>query len=268
MQHISILAYVALHLDEEMDRMHGVRVPPPDDPRRLRLVRVLRALADEVRLRLLQWLLEGDATVSDLADRLGLDQPRVSTHLAALREAGLVLAHAAGRQRVYHVDAQRIAALLEVVTALALGDPPAAEPAPASPAAGRLVRRDAPLRHARTCYDHLAGVAGVQLLDALVRRGWLLAQEQGRRTTYTLSPGGERALQGRGVDVSTARRARRMFAFACLDWTERRPHLGGALGAAILTTLVGAGIARRHDAADPGRSVVLLRPLEHWLGSG
>lgn len=230
------------------------------------LVRVLQALAYDVRLRLLRLLLEDDATVSDLANRLDLEQPRVSAHLAALRETGLVLAHAAGRQRVYHVDAERITPLLEALAAMASSGAKQAEPPPRSAEAARLVRHDAPLRHARACYDHLAGVAGVHLLDEMLRRGWVLGEEQPRRTTYALSPLGEAALRALGVDLAGARRARRMFAFACLDWTERRPHLGGALGAAVLTALVRTGFASGQDT-QRGRGVVLHRPLEQWLDS-
>src|SRR5438034_694843 len=130
------------------------------------LAHVARTLGYETRFDILRLLRQGDATVSDLADRLALDQPRGSAHLAALRQA-------------------------------------------------------------RTCYDDLAGVAGVQLMDALLDRTWLVPRQHGRRTVYIVSPTGESALRERDVDLAGARRARRMFAFACVDWTERRPHLGG-----------------------------------------
>jgi hypothetical protein len=127
--------------------------------------------------------------------------------------------------------------------------------------AARAVRRDMPIRQARTCYDHLAGVAGVRLLDALLMRGWLTGKE-GPRPRYRLTPAGETALRNRGVDIDTAHHARRMFAFGCLDWTERRPHLGGALGAAILAALEEAG-AIQHDGT--GRTMLLKKPLDTWL---
>jgi DNA-binding transcriptional ArsR family regulator len=231
------------------------------------LVPLVRALGADGRLRLLRALHSGDATVSDLADRLALDQPRVSTHLAALREVGLVTAHAVGRQRVYHVDAKRVGGLLDALAAL--GPEPArrAEPTPISAQAARLVGQDAPLRQARSCYDHLAGVAGVQLLEELLERNWLVAHEQARRVDFRLSAAGEVALAARQVDLGAARRARRQYAFACLDWTERRPHLGGALGAAILAALRSAGIARAPSGVDPVRSLRLAEPLDRWLDS-
>ncbi|OGK77863.1 MAG: hypothetical protein A3I14_12055 [Candidatus Rokubacteria bacterium RIFCSPLOWO2_02_FULL_73_56] len=121
------------------------------------------------------------------------------------------------------------------------------------------VRRDSALRRARTCYDHLAGVAGVELLDVLVRRRWL---RRGPARRLLLTPAGARALAARGVGLERARRARRTFAAGCLDWTERRWHLRGALGAAVLAALVRAGVARR---AARGRAVTLRAPLSRWL---
>jgi hypothetical protein len=131
--------------------------------------------------------------------------------------------------------------------------------------ASRAVRSDLPIRHARTCYDHLAGVAGVHLLDTLLERGWLAPRtifDDRERTLYDLTRDGETALRARNVDIDTARKARRRFAFACLDWTERRPHLGGALGVAILHALEAAG-AIQHD--DVSRTVSLHAPLDAWL---
>src|SRR5207244_195721 len=128
-------------------------------------VRVADALADPARLALLAALLEGEATVSELAARLDLAQPRVSTHLARLRAAGLVTPVVMGRHRAYRVDAARVTPLLDALYATG----PAAVARP-SKQAGRERRRDSPLRRARTCYDHLAGVAGVALLETMRTR--------------------------------------------------------------------------------------------------
>lgn len=228
------------------------------------LARLSRALGYDTRFDILRLLQHGDATVSDLAERLALDQPRVSSHLAALREVGLVLVHAAGRQRVYHVDAERLEPLLASLAGVAGAANGKSEAPGRSPQAARLVRDDAPLRQARTCYDHLAGVAGVQLMDGMLERNWLVPELRGRRTVYTMSSDGESEMRGRGVDLQAARRARRQFAFACIDWTERRPHLGGALGAAVLGALTSAGVAGRPEAT-PGRGMVLAKPIAEWL---
>jgi DNA-binding transcriptional ArsR family regulator len=218
-------------------------------------VRVAQALADRTRVRLLSALREGDATVSDLAARLDLPQPRVSAHLGVLRAAGLVAAQSSGRQRTYHADAERAGMLL---AALAGAAP---ETAPRSVQATRHVQHNTPLRQARTCYDHLAGVAGVALLDELQQRGWLTAAAGGR-PAYTLSEAGERALSGRGVDLTRVRASRRAFAAGCLDWTERRPHLAGALGAEVLRALERAGAVRRESGS---RGVRLAADLRTWL---
>jgi DNA-binding transcriptional ArsR family regulator len=228
------------------------------DPREIAII--AHAFADETRLRLLSLLLFGDATVSELAVHLGLPQPRVSTHLAILRTAGLVAADPAGRQRTYRVDADRARAVLNALQA-------AATEAPARVRAGTRAPRievDAtPIRRARTCYDHLAGIAGVQLLDELLRRGWLTVADAPRgRPLYGLTPAGVHALLARGVDLGKARRSRRLFAYGCLDWSERRPHLAGALGAAVLDALRAAEVVR---PAGDSRAVSLARPLTDWL---
>ena len=134
---------------------------------------------------------------------------------------------------------------------------------PASVAADREVRRDSPFRRARTCYDHLAGVAGVELMDTLHQNGWLEEQGQSKsRTLYRLTPMGEQSLAVRGVELSLVHGSKRIYAYGCTDWTERRFHLGGALGAAILRSLVEAGIVRRDYGT---RAVGRLKPLQQWI---
>jgi DNA-binding transcriptional ArsR family regulator len=222
------------------------------------LLQLTQALADETRLRLLMTLQDGQATVSDLAARLGVPQPRISSHLALLRRAGLVTVDSVGRQRTYSVDADRLRALF---AALYVWLPASSSSSPTSRQAAREVRRNSMLRQGRTCYDHLAGVAGVQLLDELLRRGWV-EEQAGPRPCYRLTPKGRQALQRRNVDLPGAQKARRQFAYSCLDWTERRPHLGGALGAAILQALSRAGYIRRDRRS---RAVTLLKPVTGWL---
>jgi DNA-binding transcriptional ArsR family regulator len=212
-----------------------------------------RVLADETRVRLLDELTAGEASVSDLACRVGVDQPRISSHLQVLRKAGLVAAHARGRARLYALQGESPALALSARRTLA-GSPPPLR----SRAAAAAVRRDAPIRRARTCYDHLAGAAGVQALDDLLARGWLVARAYADR--FQLTAAGESALAAAGVDIAEARRARRAFAVGCLDWTERRFHLGGALGAALLGRLLQAGSAR----LQPGTRVVKMRGAAPW----
>lgn len=114
------------------------------------------------------------------------------------------------------------------------------EQPPRSPQAEREVRRNTPLRAARTCYDHLAGVAGVQLFGRLLDGGWIELADAVAipRPDYRLTEVGAAALGERGIDLALIEKAKRRFAYGCTDWTERRHHLGGALGAAILASLV------------------------------
>jgi DNA-binding transcriptional ArsR family regulator len=209
------------------------------------VARLARVLAHELCVRLLDELIAGEATVSDLATRLGASQPSVSSHLTLLREAGMIRAQQRGRQRVYSVAGEAPARALAGLRSLAVS---ASAPSPAG-----IEPADSPLRRARTCYDHLGGVAGVRALDELLSRRWLEARGRAFETTAT----GDRELERLGVDVAGARRARRAFAPGCPDWTERRFHLGGALGAAILTALVRSNLAQLH----PGSRVVTMGDL-------
>ena len=137
---------------------------------------------------------------------------------------------------------------------------------PASLPALREVRRDTSLRRARTCYGHLAGVAGVGLMDGLLGRGWLEALPQtlgSARIHYLPTIEGTAALAARGVDVPAAKDGK-PTAFSCIDWTERRPHLGGVLGRAIVGALVASGCIERFPGS---RVVALTGGVDGWLGS-
>jgi hypothetical protein len=124
---------------------------------------------------------------------------------------------------------------------------------------------DEPMRHARSCYDHLAGVAGIQLSEALIRHDWIepITDQRGRhQPAYALTESGRAALAARGVALPSHDGTKRRFAFACPDWTEPGAHIGGALGAAILDRLVEDGIVTRL----PGdRTLILSGDLDAWL---
>lgn len=138
----------------------------------------------------------------------------------------------------------------------------------ASRARSRSARRPGPsdpMRHARTCYDHLAGVAGVQVCSALLERGWITPVTDTRGThqpAYELTETGRTGLAALGVDLPASRGSRR-FAYACPDWTEPHPHIAGALGAAILDALIAGGYASRQPGT---RTVQIERPIAEWLG--
>lgn len=222
------------------------------DPRQ-RIMAITQALADPLRLDILRELLGGPATVSELTALTGASQPNISNHLAVLRERGLVRATREGRQVRYEARDPAVAALIEALLAVA-GAPERPAPERATP----------PLALARVCYDHLAGQVGVALFDALVARGALRetaaqmeqprAGRAGASVAVELGPEGERLFAELGIAQVVARRSKRRFAFACVDWTERRPHLGGALGAALCTAAVAQGWVVRQ----PGSRAVIV----------
>jgi len=192
---------------------------------------VARALGDPTRIRILVRLLHGPATVVDLVAHAGSTQPNVSNHLAVLRDQGLVRGERMGRQVRYRLADASVAQLVEAFIAVSTtGD----RPPP-----------DSPLAEARTCYDHLGGRLGVAILEALVREGAIASP--GRGGVIDLGPRATAVFKRLGVDLAEAAKARRRFAFACLDWTERRAHLGGALGAAVAGRLLEVGWVQRQE---------------------
>ena len=145
-----------------------------------------------------------------------------SVHLQRLKTERLVAVLAQGKHRYYSLAGENVAAALEALSVLAGGARSAFVP-----------NTPSGLRAARTCYDHIAGTLGVALHDRMMGLGWF-SSETSDNKTYVLTPRGTKALQDFGVDVDAMRGLRRRFAYACVDWSERRPHLGGAVGAALL----------------------------------
>ena len=128
--------------------------------------------------------------------------------------------------------------------------------------AEREIHRNTPMRRARTCYDHLAGVAGVELFVDMLCRGWIIRADAGNHPEISLTSAGREALMRRGVDVERAQDAKRKFGYGCLDWTERRHHLGGALGAQVLAALEASGTIGRLCG---DRTVCIQGSVGHWL---
>jgi DNA-binding transcriptional ArsR family regulator len=185
---------------------------------------IAAAIAAPARARMLYCLVDGCArTSTELALLADVTPSTASVHLRRLAEQRLVRVHARGRHRYYSLEGATVAAALEALGVLAGG--PRAAAAPEAPN---------PLRAARSCYDHIAGALGVSLYARLEALGWLAVGAKGRDGECDLTAGGARAFEALGIDVEAARTLRRRFAYACVDWTERRPHLGGALGAAVL----------------------------------
>jgi DNA-binding transcriptional ArsR family regulator len=191
------------------------------------LYTLAQALADPLRLVILQQLMEGPATVSELQSLTGESQSKVSNHLALLRERDLVRATREGRQMIYTLRDASVGQLVESLTVVA-GMVPAK------------LWKSPQLIAARTCYDHLAGRYGVALFDALLAQE-AIKEPAEMRGEVELGAKGQEIFGQFGLNLSALRRERRRFAFACPDWTERRPHLGGVLGAALWAQFVERG---------------------------
>jgi len=203
---------------------------------------VARVLASPARTAMLELLLDGRAhPAGDLAREAGVALSTASAHLAELVEAGLVDAEPSGRQRRYRLTKPEVARAIEALAVVA----------PRRRVSSlRTASAAERLREGRTCYDHLAGRLGVALTDALIARRAL----RGRDGAFDVTRSGERLLGSMGVDVGAAREHRRPLTLACADWTERRSHLAGALGAELCDRLFELGwIARRGS----GRAVAL-----------
>lgn len=168
-------------------------------------------------------LMDGRArTSTELAAMADVSPSTASVHLARLKTERLVKVVAQGRHRFYSLDGASVADALEALSVLAGGPPPAF--VPGTPARLRAVRR---------CYDHVAGTVGVLLHDRFKVLGWI-ATASNRDGAYEVTTSGAKAFGALGIDLEATLALRRRFACACLDWSERRPHLGGALGAALL----------------------------------
>lgn len=195
-----------------------------------RLAGVAGAIAEPARARILCCLMDGHArTNTELAVVAEVSPSTASVHLAKLKEQQLIEVRAQGKHRYYTLAGPDVAAALEALMRVAgVARTPFVPSTPDR------------LRKARTCYDHMAGTVAVGLHDYMTRHGWL-GPQSADGNAYELSEEGVEALGKLGLDVDGARKTRRRFACACLDWSERRPHLGGALGAAMLSLLAGKG---------------------------
>lgn len=190
------------------------------------LARLAGTVGDPRRIQMLALLMEGRAlTAKELALGAGVEPATASAHLKRLQEDGLVEAAAQGRHKYFRFASEQVAQMVESLMRVA----------PRKPVAAVRVSTPVPLRRARYCYDHLAGALGTGLLALMLRKGWL--QDDAEPKQLALTPRGGKALAQLGIDLDAAQGRRRQFACRCLDWSERRDHLGGALGAALAQEL-------------------------------
>lgn len=194
-------------------------------------------LADPTRAQILLLLLDGRALpAGELARRARVSPSTASAHLTKLLEGGLLAVERQGRHRYFRLAQPSVGKALE---ALASISPPVAVRSLRESQVGQAIH------FARTCYDHLAGKLGVGLTESLVKSGTLCETEN----SFELSPAGADRLTAFGLDLPQLRRQRRAFAPRCLDWSERRHHVAGSLGAALVTRLFDLGWVRRTDAS-------------------
>ena len=195
-----------------------------------KLAGIAAAIAEPARSKMLCCLMDGHArTSTELAVVGGISASTASVHLAKLKDQQLVQVLAQGKHRYYQLAGAEVAAALEAL--LRLAGLPGPRFVPNTPDR---------LRKARSCYDHMAGALGVGVHDAMLARAWLRPGTAGD-PLYTISTAGALGLAELGLDLDAVRKSRRRLACSCLDWSERRPHLGGALGAAMLSHLLRAG---------------------------
>lgn len=197
---------------------------------------IATAIGVPARARMLYSLLDGRArTSTELAMVADVNPATASVHLARLAALDLVNVSPQGKHRYYALAGDAVGSALEALSVLAT-----------VPSTHLRSTTPLPLRAARSCYDHLAGILGVALHDRLAAQRWITS-DRATGHAYKLTASGSRALTSFGVDVDTARSRRRRFAFACIDWSERRPHVGGALGAALLAAALDKKWLRRDD---------------------
>jgi DNA-binding transcriptional ArsR family regulator len=196
------------------------------------IANVASIVGERARAEILTSLLSGEAmTATELAMVVKLSKQTVSVHLAKLVEGGLLVVEAQGRHRYFRLADPDVVALLEALAGVAFR-------------AGQVRLRSSPreplLRHARVCYDHLAGDCGVAALDALLARGHLE-----NRLALKVTESGRAWFDTIGIDVNKLQGQKRPVCKTCLDWSVRRHHLAGALGAALLSVYFSNGWAQR-----------------------
>lgn len=188
------------------------------------IARIAAAIGEPARSRMLCSLMDGHArTSTELAVIAGVNPSTASAHLARLKDQQLVKVLIQGKHRYYRLEGPNVARVLEGLGVLA-GDSDK-QFVPSTPSQ---------LRVARTCYDHMAGTLGVLLHDRIKSLGWMSVASAGDGAAYELTLDGRQAFASLGIDIEAIQTRRRRFAYACLDWSERSPHIGGALGAALL----------------------------------
>lgn len=215
------------------------------------LARIAALIGDPARALMLAALMDGRSrTAGELAQAAGITPQTASAHLAKLAESGLLAIEKQGRHRYHRLGGSDVAHALEALMAVSAS--PLKSP--------RLGPADAALRHARTCYDHMAGEIAVGLAERWLAKGWI----DGENGEWSLTAAGRRGFAAHGIALPDESQ-RRPSLRPCLDWSERRPHLGGQLGAAVLEALLERDWVRKRRGS---RALLLTgegeRALARW----
>lgn len=216
------------------------------------IAEIASLIGDPARSQMLMALADGRAwTAGELAREAGVTAQTASAHLAKLDAAGLIKIETQGRHRYVALASTSVSDALEALLRLASEQPkPKRQPGPRDPA----------LRHARSCYNHLAGEVAVRLTDHFLERGWLKPSRDGG---WQLSAAGEKGFaDGFGI-AAEAIGTKKPVARPCLDWSERRPHVAGPLGKALLDALFEQGWVKRSE----GRTVAFTRRGEERMAA-
>ena len=212
----------------------------------IKLAELGGVIGDPARAVMLCALLDGRGhSATELSLAAGVMPQTASWHLAKLADGQLITADKRGRNRYFRLASPLVAQALEAVMAITI-----AGSRPSRPHV--LSEREQALRDARTCYDHFAGRLGVALTDAFKKRKLIVLSEDGGLVT----PSGARMFSSIGINLSAIQQSRRPFCRSCLDWSEQKPHLAGAFGAAFATRCFDLGWVRRL----PGTRAVAIAP--------
>jgi DNA-binding transcriptional ArsR family regulator len=218
------------------------------------ITNIAALIGEHARAEVLTVLMSGMAlTATELADAAGVTRQTISGHLSKLVDAGLLSMEAQGRHRYFRLASDEVAQLLESLMGVAFGT-------------GAIRLRSSPrepaLRRSRVCYDHLAGELGVLVYDALARRGAFMLDGDG----IGLTDAGRALMQAVGVDAHQLPQGRRPLCRICLDWSERRHHLAGAVGTALLGRFEQLGWGKRvRDSRVFAFSAAGEAALRAWL---
>ena len=217
---------------------------------------VIRIISNPERLAIIEILAEGRCNVTGIVKKTGIVQPKVSTHLSILQNAGIVDSFRSGKEIIYSIVPEVMESLLSWAEELS-----GKMNRSLNEEINIIVPSSDSFSYARCCYDHLAGKVGVYLLEELLRRGWI-AVENIDKPTFQLTDLGEDSLRNLGVNIPVKKKHGRIFAYGCRDVSERKLHLGGSLGHAIFQDMIVKGIIQRSSGT---RSLMVNSTVDEWF---